>query len=323
LNGPPSSGIPTTSPATGPTPRSPRARDATEIFIIDTPTEQQLDRDEIGPHCAKELRDERTPRQRLEAAMRRRDDEDLAIDRIDPPAYAPTDNETPAGTSTAHTPRISVAELRRQLEHVRAQMGKCDRLAELQTMRITGADAQRTADDARARIAELERQAGGLLRRRHTDPVALAFERQRERQAEDQVKAAAQRERGLLAGLADRTGGELASRDLRERAAELEAKLSLHRREHVRQALDRPAGYLTATLGARPEEPRARRTWERAAERVEAYRFDHTVTAPEDALGPQPNQAAQRGQWRRVQKALERAQRDLGRHIDHVLGHEL
>ena len=38
-----------------------RARDATEIFLIDTPTEHQLDRAEIAPDHPKELVDERTP----------------------------------------------------------------------------------------------------------------------------------------------------------------------------------------------------------------------------------------------------------------------
>ena len=43
-----------------------RARQATEIFLIDTPTEHQLDRAEIAPDHPKELGDERTPRQRLD-----------------------------------------------------------------------------------------------------------------------------------------------------------------------------------------------------------------------------------------------------------------
>ena len=60
-----------------------RAREPTELFLIDTPTERELDRAEIAPGQARGLRDERTPIERLEAAMRCRDDEDLALDRID------------------------------------------------------------------------------------------------------------------------------------------------------------------------------------------------------------------------------------------------
>ena len=60
-----------------------RAREPTELFVVDTPTERELDRAEIAPGQARGLGDERTPIERLEAAMRRRDDEDLALDRID------------------------------------------------------------------------------------------------------------------------------------------------------------------------------------------------------------------------------------------------
>jgi hypothetical protein len=60
-----------------------RARGATELFVIDTPTERELDRTEIAPELPAELGDERTPIERLDAAMRQRDDEDLALDRID------------------------------------------------------------------------------------------------------------------------------------------------------------------------------------------------------------------------------------------------
>ena len=60
-----------------------RARQPTELFLVDTPTERQLDRTEVAPHQPAELGDERTPLERLAAAMRRRDDEDLALDRVD------------------------------------------------------------------------------------------------------------------------------------------------------------------------------------------------------------------------------------------------
>ncbi len=60
-----------------------RAREPTELFLVDTQTERELDRAEIAPGQTRGLGDERTPIERLEAAMRRRDDEDLALDRLD------------------------------------------------------------------------------------------------------------------------------------------------------------------------------------------------------------------------------------------------
>ncbi|HEX5851466.1 MAG TPA: hypothetical protein VFY36_00080 [Solirubrobacteraceae bacterium] len=109
---------------------------------------------------------------------------------------------------------------------------------------------------------------------------------------------------------------------LRERAAELNAQLSSRRREHLRVALERPAAYLTEALGALPDEPRARRTWQQAAARIEAYRFDHTVTDEGGALGPPPSDKRERAHWQRAQHDLQRAQRDLGRRIGLQYSHE-
>ena len=69
--------------------------------------------------------------------------------------------------------------------------------------------------------------------------------------------------------------GEAERRVPRERADELNAQPSSRRREHIRLALEPPAPYLTTALGAVPDQPRARRTWQQAATRIEAYRFDH------------------------------------------------
>ena len=99
---------------------------------------------------------------------------------------------------------------------------------------------------------------------------------------------AAERERELAAQVPDRATWEAERRVLRERAAELETQLSIRRREHVHDALERPAPYLLASLGEPPDQPRARRTWRQAAERIEAYRFDHTITDNQDALGARP-----------------------------------
>ena len=90
----------------------------------------------------------------------------------------------------------------------------------------------------------------------------------------------------------DRTAWEAERRALRERAAELDAQLSSRRREHLRVALERPAPYLTEALGALPDQPRARRTWQQAATRIEAYRFDHAITDTRHALGPRPGRHA-------------------------------
>ena len=52
------------------------------------------------------------------------------------------------------------------------------------------------------------------------------------------------------------------------------------------------SGNLTTALGTLPDQPRARRTWEQAATRIEAYRFDHKVTDPGDAPRITPERPA-------------------------------
>ena len=134
-----------------------RAREPTELFILDTPTERELDRTEIAPGQARGLRDERTPIERLEAAMRCRDDEDLALDRIDAER-----NRGPAHLEPAHAgaavARPSVVELQAELTQLRERIGHYPEhlVDQLHAARSAQAEAQRVADEARARIAELD-----------------------------------------------------------------------------------------------------------------------------------------------------------------------
>ena len=307
-----------------------RARQPIEVFLIDTPTERELDRTDIAPHQPAELRDERTPLERLEATMRRRDDEDLALDRIDSLPTAPRGdiNFSPtSGSADSETdpPSRSVDELRSELAQLRERIARQpDPITDqLQAARHAQADAYRVADEARARIADLEQPARGVLRRRPSDPAALAFERERLKAAERQLGTSADRERDLAANTPDCTDPGAQDGALRERAAALEAKLSILRQQHVRNGLERGAPHLTAALGPLPEQPRARRAWQQAANRIEAYRFDHAITDTDNALGPPPTAPAARAQSQRVQQDIHEAQRELGLHGYGRLGRQL
>ena len=161
------------------------------------------------------------------------------------------------------------------------------------------------------------------MRRRTADPTALALERERLKLAEHHAAMAAERERELAAQVPDRATWQAERRALRERAAELETQLSIRRREHLHDALERPAPYLLASLGEPPDQPRARRTWRQAAQRIEAYRFDHTITDNQDALGPRPDATPARTHWQQAQQDLHRAQHQLGLRVERSLGHEL
>jgi conjugative relaxase-like TrwC/TraI family protein len=299
-----------------------RAREPSELFILDAPTDPELDRAEIAHAQTRGLRDERTPIERLETAMRQRDDEDLALDRIDAERGPGHFEPAHAGASVV---RPSVVELQAELTQLRERIGHYpEHLADqLHAARLAQAEAQRVADDARARIAELEPPVPGVLRRRPADSAERAFERQRLKLAEGERAAAAKRERNLSSSIPDRTAWDADRRALRERAAELDAQLSTRRREHLAVTLERPAPYLTEALGDLPDKPGARRTWEQAATRVEAYRFDNAVTDSRHALGSPPSDQLERAQWQRAHNDLQRAQRDLGHHNARQHSHEV
>ena len=300
------------------------AREPTELFILDTPTERELDRTEIAPGQTRGPRDERTPTQRLQTAMRRRDDEDLALDAIDPEhdrgpaAFEPTH----AGAFVGHP---SVVELKAELAQLRERIGQYPEqlVDQLHAARSAQHEAQRVAGEARKRIAEFEQPARGVLRWRAPDSAERVLERQRLKLAEGEIAAAAERERNLASSLPDRTEWEAERRVLRERAAELDAQLSSRRREHLRVVLERPAPYLTEALGAIPEKPRARRTWQQAVTRIEGYRFDHAVTDDRHALGSPPTHKGERTRWQRAHHDLQRAQRDLGHRNARQYSHEI
>ena len=305
-----------------------RAREPTELFVLDTQTDRELDRIEIAPRQARGLGDQRTPLERLASAMRCRDDEDLALDRIDtertrgPAHLEPTHGRLPAEAAIA---RPSVVELQAELAQVRERIGRYPEhfVDQLHAARSARAQAQRVADSARARIAELEQPARGVLGGRRADPAERALERQRLKLAEEEIATAAERERSLARSVPDRAAWDAEHRVLRERAAELHAQLSTRRREHLRLALERPAPYLPIALGALPDEPRGRRIWQQAATRIEAYRFDHAVTDARDALGSPPTDQRERAHWQRAHHDLQRAQRDLGHRNTRQHSHEL
>jgi conjugative relaxase-like TrwC/TraI family protein len=294
-----------------------RAREPTELFVLDTQTERELDRAEIAPGQTRGLGDERTPLERLQTAMGRRDDEDLALDRIDAERnrgaahLEPTQARLPTEATIA---RPSIVEPQAELTQLRARIGRYPEhlVDQLHAARSAGADAQRVADVARARIAGLEQPGRGKLGRRRADSAELALERQRLKLAEDHIAVCGERERDLADRVPDRAAWDAERRVLRERAAELDAQMSSRRREHLRVALEQPAAYLSSALGALPEKPRARRTWQQAATRIEAYRFDHAVTDASHALGPPPNDHRERAHWQRAHHDLQRAQRNLG-----------
>jgi hypothetical protein len=78
-----------------------------------------------------------------------------------------------------------------------------------------------------------------------------------------------------------------------------------------------------ARAGRSPDQPRARRTWQQAATRIEAYRFNHAVTDARHALGSPPGDKRERAHWQRAHHDLQRAERDLGHRNARQHSHEI
>jgi hypothetical protein len=68
---------------------------------------------------------------------------------------------------------------------------------------------------------------------------------------------------------------------------------------------DRP-GYVLEALGPVPESTRGRRAWRQAAAELEQYRRTYEITDPDQALGPEPSDPAQRADRQHVRTAIER-----------------
>jgi hypothetical protein len=70
---------------------------------------------------------------------------------------------------------------------------------------------------------------------------------------------------------------------------------------------ERP-GYVLEVLGPVPESTRGRRAWRQAAAQIEDYRRTYQITDPERALGPEPQDPAQRAARQRAGTAIDRVQ---------------
>jgi hypothetical protein len=70
---------------------------------------------------------------------------------------------------------------------------------------------------------------------------------------------------------------------------------------------DRPA-YVLDALGPVPASTRGRRAWRHAAAEIEQYRRSYQITDPDRALGPEPQDRAQRADRQRARTAIERLQ---------------
>ena len=299
-----------------------RGREPTRLYVateLPSPVrERAAERAEIAPEAPPEPG---PALERLAEAMRRPDDEPLALERLEAP-------EPPELPGTPATP-ASTADLRAELEALEAQLASYpDTLAEeLDRARRARTSAEAELARAGAALAELERPPERSWWRRPEPPDgrAIAIERHNYGQADRDLEAATRRERELAPRVPDRGQWEREHAPARERAAVLREELGARRDRYVERALADPPDELRAALGDRPPDAGRRADWDRGARAVAGYRFDHEVSG-DGALGDRPADQAARRQWDIATHELDRAQRALGRQRERgreQAGHDL
>jgi hypothetical protein len=201
--------------------------------------------------------------------------------------------------------RLSTAELRAERDRLRRELDQAprDRSREL-------ARATTHREHAEAALATLQQPSGrqpagmlGWLRRSGEQPaqvpggVAVATQ---------QANRAYDRERELRQHQQHRQGWLEANAHLGPQYRQVVRALAWQRRATgLAVEADRPGDVLEA-LGPVPASTRGRRAWRHAAAEIEQYRRTYQITDLERALGPEPQDPAQRAARQRARSAIER-----------------
>jgi hypothetical protein len=262
-----------------------RARQDTRLYAVVGPE----------PQGAGELdlpdRDQPDAYLQLARALSRASGQTLAIDTLNNPDLQ----------------RLSTAELRAERDRLRRQLDQAPRGRSRELARAT-VHRQQAEHALAAHQQPTDHQPTGMLRwvRRGGDqpagmPGGLAVATQQANRAHDG-------ERELRQHQQRRQGWLEANAHLGPAYRQVVRTLAWQRRATgMAIEADRP-GYVLEALGSVPESTRGRRVWRQAAAEVEQYRHTYGITDPVRALGPEPDDRAQRADRRQVQTAIERVQ---------------
>jgi hypothetical protein len=208
---------------------------------------------------------------------------------------------------TASSPdlqRLSTGELRAERDRLRRQLDQAPRDRSRELARAT-THRQHTDEAVAAHQRSAGGQPAGMLRwrRRGEEPAripgGLAVATQQANRAHD-------RERELRQHQQRRHGWLEANAHLGPQYRQVLRTLAWQRRATgLAVEADRPS-YVLEALGPVPESTRGRRAWRQAAAEIEEYRRSHQITDPEQALGAEPADRAQRAARQRAHTAVER-----------------
>jgi hypothetical protein len=174
--------------------------------------------------------------------------------------------------------------------------------------------AQRRREGLDDRIAHSEELLAGVEAERR----ALGAEPRRGRARQEHREAArlldtreSMSREALARHEAERVGLPPVAHDARAEVAVIDRILDRRVELALAAARVSPAEHLVAELRERPEEGAGRLAWDRAVREIEAYRQRNGVVDRDGALGPVPEDRAQRREREQAQQSIRRAQREL------------
>lgn len=266
-----------------------RAREPVEIFLVDEPSRLEQEREDIAPAQATDARQD--PFERMEARMRERDDEDLALEQIQYAELARRDGperhdrgQAPATqlagvdpddpTGVGAVPRFS-----------RARVYELD-----EQLRAIGEELRSTAVDNAKRIRRIEETISAVEREQERDPRPRNRRDRgghdtRKRQREHQLAELREQRARLLDETANPDAVLKRAGELRERQRDLATQHQAARERAIHEELAQRPPWLHAALGPEPRDRNDQARWQRTAREIAGHRIDHRVTDPHAGVG--------------------------------------
>jgi conjugative relaxase-like TrwC/TraI family protein len=316
-----------------------RARSSTRLLIHDDqPIHERADH---APVRAQEPATRDGLLARAGRRMLERDDQDLAIEQLSP-AGRVDDRQLAFALDHAREPLQEQAALRAEPDTPPVATSRLRELGE----RVKELTAQHAAlpssqlgqfDAAQARVLELAERRNELSASLESLPATRRTVLGRERDehiidrsrlssalngSDEAIVGAREAETRLREQLGNpeqiRSELDGLDREIRQLTNERDRLLN----ELTDRELQAPGEWAKTLLGERPAGSRAD-DWDAAVRRVARYRIEHGITEQADALGPEPRDHHQAGQWHRAHETVERAERRLGREYTHEHDHGL
>jgi hypothetical protein len=309
-----------------------RARGETQLLIYED--RHQQERGEFSPRAPFPNPGRAELLARVERRMAQRDDEELAIQQLAGPGR-PHDRSLSSARAVgqdvaqeraairAEPPlpvTAGIARLRDLREQTMDLKTQLQALPQRELQQIDDLDARTsiltTQREALAdRVGELPRPRRRFGRTHDSHPVERANLQSAVQSADRELDAALTRRERLARELGDPAEIRSERESLEQALRGLCREQGRLRDQLAERELAQPGAWVRESFGERPTEARSRGAWEQDVRDVARYRLEYQLGASHDALGARREERAQRGEWERAQRALERSQRRLGQEV--------